>query len=136
MLAEESGGIAELAHTKLKRSYSQVSQWLNASKDSKSGKARSMTSQTARWIERQCGKEEGWMDQPITAQKLSIDESERFIEDMRAIPPSFQEHVVWVAADLRRRWEAIRPGLRHAISAPPKDMGLYTAWGGQHRPVD
>lgn len=41
----------------------QLSQWLNASVDPKSGKPRVMSRQSARTLEERCGKPEGWMDQ-------------------------------------------------------------------------
>lgn len=64
MLATECGSQTALA-AKLEKSPAQVSQWINASKDSKTGKPRSMDRSTAREIERKCGKPDGWMDQPI-----------------------------------------------------------------------
>jgi phage repressor protein C with HTH and peptisase S24 domain len=48
---------------KIERSSSQVSQWLNGSKHSESGKPRRFNSDSARYIEKMCGKPEGWMDQ-------------------------------------------------------------------------
>jgi hypothetical protein len=127
LLKKEAGGVRELTE-KLERSYSQVSQWLNGSKDSKSGKPRAIASKTARWIEAKLGKEEGWMDQPTEQKKLSLPSADQFIENIEAIPPSFQAHVVKVAADLRRRWEAIPKDLRYAISAPPENQADYKAW--------
>lgn len=64
MLSAEAGSQTALA-AKLGKSPAQVSQWINASKDSKTGKPRSMDRSTAREIERKCGKPDGWMDQPI-----------------------------------------------------------------------
>lgn len=64
MLVTETGSQTALA-TKLGKSPAQVSQWINASKDSKTGKPRSMDRTTAREIEKKCGKSDGWMDQPI-----------------------------------------------------------------------
>lgn len=58
----ERGLWSELAE-KLGKSPAQVSQWANASKDSKTGKPRSISARTAREIERKLGKPEGWMDQ-------------------------------------------------------------------------
>ncbi|MGV3727755.1 S24 family peptidase [Hydrogenophaga sp.] len=64
LLAAEAGSQTALA-SKLDKSPAQVSQWINASKDSKTGKPRSMDRSTAREIEKKCGKPDGWMDQPI-----------------------------------------------------------------------
>jgi hypothetical protein len=61
ILVEEHGGVKSLA-VKLEKSEAQVSQWLNGSKDSKTGKQRGMNSDTSRSIEGKAGKERGWMD--------------------------------------------------------------------------
>ena len=63
LLIAEVGGNQPLADL-MGCSASQISQWLNASKDSKTGKPRSMSRATARKLEKVTGKEEGWMDQP------------------------------------------------------------------------
>lgn len=49
------------------KSQSQVSQWLNASPDSKTGKPRSMSQRSARELERLTGQPEGWMDREHVA---------------------------------------------------------------------
>lgn len=64
MLADELGSQRKLAD-KLQRSPSQVNQWINGAKDSKTGKSRSLDRSTARYIEQMTGKPEGWMDQPL-----------------------------------------------------------------------
>lgn len=60
-LKERFGSVAKLA-AKLERSPSQVSQWLNASPDAKTGKPRTLSSQSARYIETKCDLKQGWMD--------------------------------------------------------------------------
>lgn len=65
-LVKEHGGVGKLADV-LERSPSQVSQWLNSSKASVSGKPRRFNSDSARYIEKMCGKPEGWMDTPHDA---------------------------------------------------------------------
>lgn len=60
-LAHELGSVAALA-TRLSRSESQVSQWINRSINSGTGKPRSMRSVTARWIEDIMVKPRGWLD--------------------------------------------------------------------------
>lgn len=47
----------------IERSQTQVTQWKNASPDSKTGKPRQLSSEICRLIEEKCGKPEGWMDQ-------------------------------------------------------------------------
>lgn len=60
-LRREFEGVKGLADH-LGKSESQVSQWLNASAHSVTGKPRGMRSTTARWIEEVCGKPTGWLD--------------------------------------------------------------------------
>ena len=64
LLASEAGSQRKLAE-KLERSPSQINQWINGAKDSKTGKPRSLDKSTARYIEKMTGKPEGWMDQPL-----------------------------------------------------------------------
>lgn len=66
MLVNEFGSQTKLAD-KIGKSSPQVSQWISASKDSKTGKPRAMSRATARHIEAMCGKPDGWMDQPVPA---------------------------------------------------------------------
>lgn len=61
ILKEEAGGVGRLAE-KLERAFAQTSQWLNGSKNSKTGKPRGMNSKTCRHIEAKCDKPKGWMD--------------------------------------------------------------------------
>ena len=63
VLIAEHGTAASLAGV-LERTPAQISQWLNQSKDSKTGKPRGMRSESVRFIEKRCGKERGWMDEP------------------------------------------------------------------------
>jgi transcriptional regulator with XRE-family HTH domain len=60
-LREEIGSVGELAE-KLGKSQSQVSQWLNASTHSSSGKRRTISSGSCREIEKAFGRPDGWMD--------------------------------------------------------------------------
>jgi hypothetical protein len=70
-LVVEAGGVGKLA-ARIPRDTSQVSQWLNASKDSKSGKRRNISTDSARKIEHAMGKPVGWMDAPNpTAQSVA-----------------------------------------------------------------
>lgn len=62
-LIAEKGTQAALARV-IGKSPAQISQWVNRSPDSKTGKPRVMDSATAREIESACGKVVGWMDQP------------------------------------------------------------------------
>lgn len=64
LLVEEVGTQRALSE-RIGKSPAQISQWINASPDSKTGKPRTMDRRTAREIEALLGKPEGWMDQPI-----------------------------------------------------------------------
>lgn len=70
-LIKEAGNQTRLSE-KIGKSPSQISQWLNASPDSKTQKPRVMSRETAREIERKCDKEPGWMDQPTIAAAAGI----------------------------------------------------------------
>lgn len=61
LLIKETGGVRNLAE-RIGKSYAQVSQWKNASKDSKTGRPRSMSADACREIEVICNKPTGWMD--------------------------------------------------------------------------
>lgn len=70
LLIKEAGSQTKLAAT-IGKSPAQISQWLNASKDSRTGKPRSMDRNTARIIEAACKKPDGWMDQPLEDKTLA-----------------------------------------------------------------
>lgn len=61
ILADESGGVGKLAEI-LGKDSSQVSQWINGSKNSSTGKPRGMRSNTCREIEEKTRKPLGWLD--------------------------------------------------------------------------
>ena len=64
MLIDEYGGQGKLSEA-INKSASQISQWLNATPDSRTGKPRSLKSETAREIEMATGKPRAWFDQPL-----------------------------------------------------------------------
>lgn len=66
ILIEEAGSQAALAE-KTGKAPAQISQWIRALADSKTGKPRSMSKEVARELETRLGKPSGWMDQPIGA---------------------------------------------------------------------
>lgn len=61
VLIEERGSLRAFAEY-IEKSPAQVSQWRNASVDSKTGKPRVVGDATARYIEEKVGKQKGWMD--------------------------------------------------------------------------
>lgn len=69
-LAHELGSVAALA-SRLSRSESQVSQWINQSINFGTGKPRSMRSSTARWIEEVMDRPLGWLDADHDGDKLT-----------------------------------------------------------------
>lgn len=77
------------------KSPAQLSQWINASKDSKTGQPRSMDKKTAREVEKKLGLPQGWMDQPVTET-----ESEALPADLRP---------VGITLESRKTEYAVRP---------------------------
>ncbi|SEL13177.1 Helix-turn-helix [Roseateles sp. YR242] len=68
LLANEAGSQRALAE-RIGKSPAQISQWINGSKDSKTGRPRSMDRSTVREIELRFPKPEGWMDQPVVMEE-------------------------------------------------------------------
>lgn len=60
ILIKEYGGVRELGEA-IGKSYAQISQWKNASKDSKTGRPRAISRDMATHIELSCKKPVGWM---------------------------------------------------------------------------
>ena len=60
-LVKEQGGVRVIADLIVK-SETQIRQWLNASKDSRTGKPRGISDDMARFIEERTAKEAGWLD--------------------------------------------------------------------------
>lgn len=69
-LIKEAGSQAALSEV-IGKAPAQISQWLNASINSKTGKPRVMSNAIAREIESKTNKPEGWMDQPANRDQLS-----------------------------------------------------------------
>lgn len=72
ILVEEAGSQAALAE-KIGKAPAQISQWVRALPDSKTGKPRSMSKEAAREVEARVGRPSGWMDQPISQAISSSD---------------------------------------------------------------
>jgi hypothetical protein len=64
LLVDEAGSQRALSE-RIGKSPAQISQWINASIDSKTKQPRVMSRATAREIEKRFPKAEGWMDQPV-----------------------------------------------------------------------
>lgn len=65
ILIEEHGTQAQLGKL-IDKSPAQISQWINGSPDSKTGKPRSLKSETAREIEKALKLPKAWFDQPVS----------------------------------------------------------------------
>lgn len=61
VLRDQFGSVIALAN-RLEKSESQVSQWINGSTHSATGKQRGMRSDSARYVELRCDKPAGWLD--------------------------------------------------------------------------
>ena len=70
LLIKEAGSQSALSDV-IGKAPAQISQWLNASLNSKTGKPRVMSNAIAREIEEKTGKPEGWMDAPAPKEDLS-----------------------------------------------------------------
>ncbi len=84
-LIEEHGGIQKLADV-LESSHSQTSQWLHGFKDSKTGRPRGLSSDSARRIERLTNKPHGWLDvehgRPYASKSKEAELAARIIDEM------------------------------------------------------
>jgi hypothetical protein len=116
LLIKEAGSQAKLAALSGK-SAAQISQWLNASKDSKTGKPRAMDRSTAREFERVCKKPPGWMDQPIGAPtamaanepsvfEVLTEEEREMLEDFRVLIDEDREEIRMIVAERARKARA------------------------------
>lgn len=116
LLIKEAGSQTKLA-AKIGKSPNQISQWLNGSKDSKTGKPRAMDRTTAREFERACGKPAGWMDQPIGAPspvaanepsvfEVLTEEEREMLEDYRVLIDEDREEIRMIVAERARKARA------------------------------
>ena len=110
-LIAEHGTQAALARV-ISKSPAQISQWVNRSPNSATGKPRVMDSATAREIESACGKAVGWMDQPTqqTGATVVVAHEPR---------PAHSEHV---AARLTRDLVGFMAGLDPLLIPSAKDV--------------
>lgn len=70
LIQEKAGGKQATFAGLIGKAPAQVSQWINASKDSTTGKRRAMDRNTAREIERKVALPDGWMDQPLDLDEI------------------------------------------------------------------
>lgn len=88
----------------------QLNQWKKAYKESKTGKPRGMSSNSARMIEEKTGKPHGWMDQPVC--DASDAEINTAIELIKSLP-RYQLHKVEEIVNLVREPETKKYGNGH-----------------------
>lgn len=82
ILRDEAGGVRKLADA-VGVSEAQMSQWLNGSADSKSGKPRGMRSDSVRRIEAAMKKPEGWLDaQASLVESLEAQPVSQFVPNL------------------------------------------------------
>jgi DNA-binding transcriptional regulator YdaS (Cro superfamily) len=95
LLVSEAGNQQKLSE-RIGKSPAQISQWLNASTDSKTGKPRAMSRNMARELEHACKKPVGWMDQQHGQQPTSelSAEEQRLIRGFRSADPVVQNYVL------------------------------------------
>jgi len=109
LLIKEAGSQAALSET-IGKAPAQISQWLNASLNSKTGKPRVMSNAIAREIEAKAGKPEGWMDAPAESSELSTPGGSnvefRLPKGSRLIP-----HISYVQAGV---WTEISNSFQHS----------------------
>lgn len=143
-LVKQCGGVVGVAAV-LKRSSSQVSQWLNQSLDSKSGKPRTISNASARYIEKCFDKPAGWMD--------SLDEDSAPVE---SAAEGFDSGATRVVIPMSSAWGSMGKGaprpeheiivggipvgaewLRHMLprTSSPNNLAAITAFGESMAPT-
>lgn len=85
MLIKEAGSQTALSE-KIGKAPAQISQWLNASVNSRTGKPRVMSNAIARELEAVLGKQSGWMDQPIGGSDHALDALPATEQNYPAVP--------------------------------------------------
>lgn len=111
LLVKSADSVADAARI-LDRSSSQVSQWLNASIDHKTGKPRHISDASARHIEAQFKKPKGWLDQPLvkgstpdTPRNWLTPRIRHIVELCEDMTESEQDHIIAMLESERREAE-------------------------------
>lgn len=110
MLKNKFGGASALAEM-LEVSASQLSQWLNESPDSKTGKPRTINSASARKAEEKLGLPRGWFDQPIYGQDEALTS---LIDALCKMPPEQVSKIKGIVGILRGGQEEPAPQTKSA----------------------
>lgn len=118
-LAKECGSVQSLAAV-LERDPSQVSQWLNGSTNSATGKPRGMRQETARRIEQALRKPTGWLDLDHNRQFSELDSNTEPGPDVRGRVPL----ISWIqAGDWCEAVNSFAPGDAEMWLPCPKTFG-------------
>lgn len=109
LLIAKSGSNVALAE-KINKSAAQVSQWSNASRDSLSGRPRSISSDACREIESVLGLEVGWLDNNQGCAHGFSDDAIALANDFMSLDPAEQtrirQYVAFAAAMEKHQKEA------------------------------
>ncbi len=123
VLAAEAGSVTALAKA-LDRDVAQVSQWLNGSLNSGTGKPRGIRSSSCRYIEERCGKQSGWMD----VEHHQVEQRPAFDENVRPAPLGMRPIPVIssVQAGALRDMDApYPPGAGYAYEYTDQDLSAW-----------
>lgn len=120
-LVDEAGSQQKLSE-RIGKAPAQISQWMNASKDSKTKKPRAMSGAIAREIEDACGKPSGWMDQPVDIGDLLTESNLGGFEPASAAPARREALDVELLAAMLTRLD---PETRAEVSSALGDLALY-----------
>lgn len=103
LLIAEAGSAAKFAE-RAGKAPPQISQWINASPDSKTKRPRTMSDDAARELEKRLGLPRGWMDQPVVT---PADRSARDSDAVPALPSAL--------AAVANALSSVPPGKRQAL---------------------
>lgn len=120
LLVDEAGSQRALSE-RIGKSPAQISQWINASIDSKTKQPRVMSRATAREIEKRFPKPEGWMDQPVDIGAILKESNLGGYEPGRPEPSRESLDVELLAAVLTR----LDPETRAEVSSALSDLARY-----------
>lgn len=124
-LAQQMGSVKSLAEA-LGKSEAQVSQWINRSINSGTGKKRAMRSETARAIESALALPHGWMDQDHDPQR---DEGRAATQESAPLllSSNTQTELLRAALSVSDRWPLSEEDYRRFAALPPEGQGYAIA---------
>lgn len=114
LLSTELGSKRKLAET-IGKSEAQLSQWINGSTDSRTGKPRGMRLETCHQIEDATGKPRGWLDTDHSTHQLYA----------RQEPPPYQDPITEALSALSVAIAAVPDNLRQELADDMRQWALY-----------